>query len=598
MKRTRLRISCAIVGIFLVFGAIVGLTAQSIKCSVTGRVFLDTLENCAYDVGEPWMPNTSIILELVPSGAGGTVVSPFAVIQIYVPPGDTLARVYAQGLNHPGGSCTLLYEFSVPGDQDIDLTAYFPVQAVDCPQLRVDISGPTPQPCLIQPYSVRSCNYGLSEAEDVYTEVQLDPRLTFQSSSIPATPLPDNRWRFELGTIQSFDCSAFTISCLLDCAVAAGEVVCSEARIFPDTVCLPDTSWNGARVLAQAICSGDSVHFTLTNQSLIPTAPALDYIIAEDLIMYRQDVYQLGAGDSVKFSVEANGATWHLRARQQPGYPGGWFTNATIEGCGTNPSTGIFLQYPFSAGQFNRSRECQAAQLTNSANDVTAFPIGYGSAHLIERGNELEYLVQFQNTGTDTAHTLEIRIALPAGLDPGSVIPGASSHPYTFSQNQNGLLRFVYEAINLPDSTVNPANSRGFVSYRAWPLPDIPSGSVISGNAEIYFDTLPPISTNTVFHTIEEAFLASVLSTNPVAQQLKLEVFPNPASRYVQFQCGACGTANWQVNLVDMAGRMLKTTRATGNQADLDCQDLPAGLYFFQVRVEDQLVSTGKLIVN
>ncbi len=589
---------CAIVGIFLVFGAIVGVTAQSIKCSVTGRVFLDTLENCAYDAGEPWMPNTSIILELLPSGAGGTVVSPFMSAQIYVPPGDTLARVYALGLNHPGGSCTLVYEFSVPGDQDINLTAYFPVQAVDCPQLRVDISAPPPQPCLNQTYAVRSCNYGLSEAEGVYAEVQLDPRLTFQSSSIPATPLPGNRWRFELGTIQSFDCSAFTISCQLDCDVAAGEVVCSEARIFPDTVCLPDTSWNGARVLAQAICSGDSVHFTLTNQSLIPTAPALDYIIAEDLIMYRQDVYQLGAGDSVKFSMEANGATWHLRARQQPGYPGGWFTNATIEGCGTNPSTGVFLQYPFSAGQFNRSRECQAAQLTDSSNAVAAFPVGYGSAHLIERGDELEYLVQFQNTGADTAHTVEIWIDLPAGLNPGSVIPGAASHPYTFSQNQNGLLRFVFENINLPDSAANPANSRGFVSYRAWPLPDIPSGSVISGNAEIYFDTIPPISTNTVFHTIGEVFRTLVSGTNPVAQQLKLEVFPNPASRYVQFQCGACGGADWQIDVFSPAGRLLKTVRAAGERAELDCLDLPPGLYFFQVRVDRRPATSGKITVH
>ncbi|MCB9316691.1 MAG: T9SS type A sorting domain-containing protein [Lewinellaceae bacterium] len=598
MKRTRLRILYAIVGIFLVFGATVGVTAQPIKCSVTGRVFLDTLENCAYDVGEPWMPNTSIILELVPSGAGGTVVSPFAVIQIYVPPGDTLARVYAQGLNHPGGSCTLVYEFPVPGDQDIELTAYFPVQAVDCPQLRVDISAPPPQPCLSQTYSVRSCNYGLSEAEDVYTEVQLDPRLTIQSSSIPATPLPDNRWRFELGTIQSFDCSAFTISCQLDCDVAAGEVVCSEARIFPDTACLPDMSWNGARVLATATCTGDSVHFLLTNESQIPTAPALDYIIAEDLIMYRQSVYQLGAGDSVKFSMEANGATWHLRARQEPGYPGGWFTNATIEGCGTNPSTGIFLQYPFSAGHFNRSRECQTAQLTDASNDLAAFPVGFGSTHLVDRGDELEYQILFQNTGADTAHTAEIRVALPAGLDPGSIIPGAASHPYSFSLNQNGLLRFVFEGINLPDSAANPAGSRGFVSYRARPLADIPTGSVITSHAEIYFDQNPPISTDTVFHTVGKTIKALVLTKNPEVQQLKLDVFPNPANQYVQFYCGNCGGANWQVELLNTAGKLLKTIQAAGNRIELDCQGLASGFYFFQVRIGQQLATSGKLIVK
>ncbi|MBK8192214.1 MAG: DUF11 domain-containing protein [Lewinellaceae bacterium] len=508
--------------------------------------------------------------------------------------------MYLRDASNLGLGCINVHEFAI-SDVDENFVVDFPIQSGDCPRMGVDLSGLPPRPCVNQIYQVRGCNYGFAEVQDAYVDVHLDPRLLFQTSSIPGTALPGNTWRFDLGNMFSNQCRDFTVTYQLDCDVPAGQTICSEAVIYPDTICLAGTPWNGAQLLARAACVGDSVQLILKNNAQVPS-PVLNYIIAEDIIMYRQDVFQIDAGDSVKFSMLANGATWHLRAEQEPGYPGDVFTNATIEGCGTdssgNSTTGVFLQYPFSAGQFNHSRACQEATDSFKPNEIQGLPIGYGSTHLIQAGDEIEYQIQFQNTGTDTVHTVHVREFLPAGLDPTSVVPGAASHPYTFLLTQDGLLRFIIEYIDLPDSSSNPAGSIGYVSYRARTFTDIPNGSVISGAAEIHFDTLASISTDTVFHTVGEAFIPVVWTNTPIRRDLNLQIYPNPATHTVQFICDNCAGTKWQVELFDTIGRLRKTVPASGEQVELHCVDLPAGLYLFHILIDGHAAGVGKLIVK
>ncbi len=573
--------------------------------SIGFRVFHDSIENCIKDTSELNVPGVKVIMELLPSrrqisGISESGSGYFGLVIFGQPGVDSIMRVYTTGSSNLAPGCTSIFEFQI-ADQDTAFTVEFPIHAGECSQLGVDISGSPPRPCFDRVYNVRAFNQGLNVAEAAYVDVKLDSNLLFQSSSIPGTPMPAHAWRFPLGNIPALGVKPFTITYQLDCDIPLGQVICSEAAVYPDTVCVPNGGWSGASVLAGAECDGDSIILTIKNPTTIPTTPDLEYIIAEDLIMFRQDMFQLGPLEFLQIKVPANGSTWHLGAQQEPGYPYHVFTNATIEGCGTNQSggvsTGIFLNYPYASGQVNRSEDCQEAVSSFDPNDKQAFPRGYGLSHFIRAGDEIKYVIRFQNTGNDTAYTVAVREPLPAGLDPNSVVPGSASHTYSFSTDQHGEMVFYFPKINLPDSLTNPEGSGGYLSYKARSFADLPDGSLISGAAKIYFDFNPPIVTNTVFHTIGEDFI-TVAVTDVWKPGFALSVFPNPGTDVVHFSWDNKYGKTWQINLMDVLGKSVKIAQTTGNLMDIPCNNLPPGIYYFQMNVENKATAAGKIIVK
>lgn len=110
--------------------------------------------------------------------------------------------------------------------------------------------------------------------------------------------------------------------------------------------------------------------------------------------------------------------------------------------------------------------------------------------------DRLEYTIRFQNTGNDTAYRVVILDTLSHHLNPATVRPGPATHPYQFKVLGPNVLMFVFENINLPDSTTNLAGSQGQVQFSIHPDPDIPLGTDITNRAAIYFDSNEPIITN------------------------------------------------------------------------------------------------------
>lgn len=594
----------------LTFCAFATLTGSSlaqlpITYSTSFRVFHDTLANCQADSFEQNIPGVKVAMELLPSGrsiygfseAGNGYFGLFIVGQ---PPGDTLMRIYTSGTNNLGSGCPTIYEFPIAAS-DTGFTVDFPIQAGACPQMGVDISGPPPRPCFDRTYFIRAFNQGLTPASNVKVDIKLDSNLVFVSSSIPGSILPNNTRRFQLGNVPALGVKQFTLTYQLNCDIPIGKVICSGATVYPDTVCVPNGSWNGATVVAMAGCTGDSVVLSLTNPKNVATSPGLDYIIAEDIIMYRQDNFQLQPMETIQWTLPANGSTWHLSATQEPGYPYHEYTNATIEGCGTNQSgessTGIFLQYPFSPGQTNRSMDCQEASSSYDPNEKQGFPMGFGPAHFIRANDEIKYQIRFQNTGNDTAYTVSVLEPIPTGLDPASIIPGTASHPFTFAKTANGEMLFLFNNINLPDSLANPLGSNGFLTYTARPMEGLPAGYVISGAAEIYFDFNPPILTNTVFHTIAENFIV-VDAYDVPDQQLSLAVFPNPGDDLIHFSMKNHNGQVWQVQLYDAMGKLVKSADSNRDLLPVSCSELPSGIYIFQVTMAGHSLSTGKVVIR
>ncbi|MBW8049091.1 MAG: hypothetical protein FVQ77_01875 [Cytophagales bacterium] len=75
-------------------------------------------------------------------------------------------------------------------------------------------------------------------------------------------------------------------------------------------------------------------------------------------------------------------------------------------------------------------------------------------------------------------------------------------HPAAFTLTPRGILTFIFNNINLPDSVADLAGSTGFVKFSIQPVSNIAPGTVIENKAAIYFDSNDPVITNTVMNTI------------------------------------------------------------------------------------------------
>ncbi len=130
-------------------------------------------------------------------------------------------------------------------------------------------------------------------------------------------------------------------------------------------------------------------------------------------------------------------------------------------------------------------------------NDKTATTsLGSSSTWVINEDDWIDYIIRFQNTGTDTAFNVIITDTLPETLDPSSIIWGAASHTHSRAVVGQGVLKFIFPNILLPDSNVNEPLSHGFVGFRIRPhLPLLP-GTTIENIANIYFDFNPPVITD------------------------------------------------------------------------------------------------------
>ena len=222
------------------------------------------------------------------------------------------------------------------------------------------------------------------------------------------------------------------------------------------------------------------------------------------------------------------------------------------------------------------------------------FRSGVGPEHWIEPGTELEYLVRFQNTGTDTAFTVVVVDTLATWLDPESVCAGASSHAYIFQMSGPGILTFTFPQILLPDSLTDVAGSQGFVKFFVKVRPDVPQGTLLLNNAAIYFDFNVPVITNTTTHTVGKNFLLSRTKDVPEAAAA-FTVFPNPATDQAVVQLRHFSARQGRVEMLDAQGRVVGRQVFSGSQVLLQAGALPSGLYLIRVFDGTRFLGSEKL---
>ncbi|MEP7372648.1 MAG: T9SS type A sorting domain-containing protein [Chitinophagaceae bacterium] len=130
-------------------------------------------------------------------------------------------------------------------------------------------------------------------------------------------------------------------------------------------------------------------------------------------------------------------------------------------------------------------------------NDKTENLAGKITTQQVSKVSYINYLVRFQNTGTDTAFNVTIRDTLDAKLDWSSLQMTAASHPYQLNIKSQNQLTWSFSNLKLVDAGRNEKASHGFIAYRVKPKSNLMIGDVIKNTATIYFDYNLPLETNT-----------------------------------------------------------------------------------------------------
>jgi hypothetical protein len=226
-------------------------------------------------------------------------------------------------------------------------------------------------------------------------------------------------------------------------------------------------------------------------------------------------------------------------------------------------------------------------------NDKQVFPKGTGpEGYITPQDSLLEYLVRFQNTGTDTAITVRIEDMIDTDLDLSTLQIEMASHPYSV-QLQGRKLIFTFNNIMLPDSGANLAASNGFVQYTIEQNPGLQIGTEIKNIAAIYFDFNAPIITNMVTNTIDWA--TSVSHSNATIDSPILKAYPNPFGNTLHLEWNYAEPL-LSLTLWNLQGQKVGdfTSLTKGNlsgKVDLGTQSasLQNGIYFLKAETETSL---------
>jgi hypothetical protein len=404
---------CTVVSAPFTFGA------NTTPCTrITGRIILDENINCAEDPQEQALGNRFVQA----SGVNGTfygISDTSGEYTVTVAPGDYVLSFVVK--NAQTVVCQNDIAVSLPQQGDTEQVDFL-VQVPDpeCPALSVNITTSALRRCFnTNYYYIQYCNDGPGTALNAYIDFDLDPLMFVINTSKPFTNLGNNQFRFHLGDLAPNDCGNFWIRTEISCEAVLGQTHCSEAHIYPDSSCNPvDPLWSGALLQVSSRCDGDSLRFILKNTGTAPMSELLEYIVIEDGTMGLQGGSPpLAAGDSMIVSVPATGATWHIEAKQEPFAPPAPLPERSVEGCVTSGTFNLGYINQFTLGDDVPwiDENCTPNTGAYDPNDKQGFPTGFGAKHYIRPGTELEYLIRFQNTGTDTAFTSSSATPCPNG---------------------------------------------------------------------------------------------------------------------------------------------------------------------------------------
>jgi|GEM_PF-3410784 len=475
-----------------------------------------------------------------------------------------------------------------------------------CAEMWIDIGSNLIRPCSTTVYQVQYCNQGTDTAYNAYATVELDPALTYVSSSIPVASVTNQTYQFNLGNVSPGACGGFSINVLVDCDTnLVNQTLCAEAHIYPDSVCQPvNAGWDRSSVVVNGVCQDSVVCFTVENTGSPSngnmTGPT-DWRLFENGVQILSGTLQLCGGCDTTLCFTANGNTLRLEVDQRPGHPGNSHPNDVVELCGSPGNTvGLVNAQPQDDMDVFVSIDCR--QVTNSydPNQKSVVPSGLTDQHhYIDSTDVLEYLVDFQNLGTGPAYDIVVEDVLDSLLDLSTLQMGASSHPYTYRIDAGRKLRVEFKSIILPAAISDYNASMGWFKYSIKQVPGNSYGDEILNRADIYFDFNAPVLTNVTWNTIG---WPQTLSVHPTLdkQMGTIKLYPNPGQGNATLLVeGLVSSKKLDIQIWDMMGRLQTTQVAMpGAELPIELENPVSGIYLVQVRQEGLLIGVVRMVVD
>lgn len=570
------------------------------RCNITGTVFQDLDANCILN------PTDLVQNAVIVKATGANGVPHFSIsnstghYDIPVDVGSYTVTI----LPNPVQS-SLIHQ-SCYTQQNITLTTVgqdandinFPMELANCPLLNVDLSSDRRRRCFDSNTYVSYRNSGFAQAQNVEVIVALPEYVTFISSDHSYTINAQGNYVFAIGALAPNQSGFIHIVDHTECINGiTGLTQCTKAWITPANDCAAALdpnylNWDKSFVRVDGSCNANQVQFTIQNTSQpgfgdmeIPR----EYRIYVDNALAVTSTFLLNGGQSTVIDYPANGQTIRLEADQHPVYPGSSFAQDTIEACnGGVISTGFVNTMPMDDADVTEETDCLVIIDSFDPNDKMVSPTGITANHYVKAGTVLDYMIRFQNTGTDTAYKVVIKDALSEYLDPSTIQWGVSSHPYTIkiTGTETPVLEFTFDNINLPHSAANELASNGFVKFKAATYSSLVNGIEINNNANIYFDYNLPVLTNTVQVTISD--FVPTLAIEPFSAQ-HIRVYPNPTSGLLVIE-----TATLQkVEVYTITGILIETT----DKNQINLSQYSKGVYLVKIST-DEGIALKKVILE
>lgn len=483
--------------------------------------------------------------------------------------------------------------FTIDPDQKnlSDVLQVFAQIETYCPLMSVETISPPVESCAESAVFITYGNYGTQLAEDAYLEVALDKRINLVGSSLDYTQLENDKIRIELGDVAVGQTEFVSLETTIDCDVEEGETLCNEIQIFPAEFCGElDRTWSGASLKVEGQCIGEEIIFEIENIGDADMSEPSEFVVIEDAIIFKMHTVQLEQGTKEQIRLAANGSTYRVQVDQVQGHPGNSKPTAFVEGCGLNQdgafSKGFVQVFPNDESNFFISIDCQQVGDSYAPSTLNAVPRGVGTERFIKADDYLEYQIYFQ----ESSKQIVIIDTLSSMLDLTTFQPITSSKPYLYQISDAGIVQFI-----MPADELTQLLGTNFIQFKIRPKTSTPNGSIISNSASIYSGLRAPSQTNTVFHTVGENFLESIV-TNTVDFNIPnagLIVSPNPSNGEVLFTLKDIPDKQSTITIYNTFGTILYQIPLNNGIGELPSTILDAGIYFYQLRTEQQFLTSG-----
>ncbi len=488
-----------------------------------------------------------------------------------------------------------------------------------CSLLNISIQNTRMRRCFRGNTYVDYCNYGNRQVNNVQIKIEY-PDYIIPIKSVPMwTSKIGSLLIYEIGTIDTENCGTIFLTDSVMCGDESirGFTQCIKASISPTSDCTDsDPAWDQSSVNVTGGCEGQNAWFAIQNKGTGNMATIQNYrVYANDTLIYTS-TFKLNSEEQFIVRYPAQGQTIRLEADQHSLHPGKSLPRATVEGCGTSISGTVRKGLVKTSVKDDLDEEiavtCNSIVDSYDPNDKQAIPAGIGTFNQVVPGTELEYIIRFQNTGSDTAYTVRLVDTLDTSLDIASFTQGTGSHPYTLQVTGKGkaVLSFNFYNINLPSSSANYLASNGLVSFRIT-IPDSTAlGTVIRNKAYIYFDYNSPIITNEIMHTVGitvaedfnkgNSVQVGTVTTGIQYQQnvLTVSVFPIPAVDHVTFNMKGVTAKKYTLNCLNTLGMLIGNYEFTSEEFKVITTNYPKGIYFYTLKDNQGNSINGKFVIE